>query len=90
MITSFMTGDALTYHNGVRFSTRDRDQDTDSTNCAERFKGGWWYKNCHHSNLNGLYHEGSHESFADGVNWKQWKGYHESLTWTEMKFRPVF
>ena len=85
-----MTGDALVHSNGMRFTTRDRDQDRGAGNCAETFKGGWWYKACHAANLNGLYHAGSHESFADGVNWKQWKGYNESLTWTEMKFRPVF
>ena len=45
--------------------------------------------NCHHSNLNGLYHAGAHSTFADGVNWHSWKGYNEALTKTEMKFRPI-
>ena len=77
------------YINGSRFTTRDCDQDVWRHNCATSFKGAWWYGSCHSSNLNGLYHAGAHESYADGVNWSGWKGNHESLTWTEMKFRPV-
>ena len=81
-------GDAMTErHNGSPFSTKDRDNDAYSTSCAQRFKGGWWYESCHRANLNGLYHYGTHTSYADGVNWFQWKGYYYSLKFTEMKFR---
>ena len=72
------------------FTTRDRDNDHDTKhNCAITFKGAWWYSACHASNLNGLYLRGNHSSYADGVNWKGWKGYHYSLKRTEMKIRPV-
>ena len=82
-------GDSLAaHHNGAKFSTRDQENDVDSRdNCAQRFKGGWWYSSCHLSNLNGLYHGGPHSSFADGVNWYTWKGYFYSLKFTEMKVR---
>jgi len=41
--------------NGMRFSTRDRDQDGDSGgNCAQDFTGGWWYNNyCTTAHLTG-------------------------------------
>ena len=80
-------GDALTRHSGHAFSTKDRDNDVWDKHCAQVYKGGWWYDVCHESNLNGLYLYGHHPSFADGVNWRQWKDYHYSLKATEMKVR---
>ncbi|XP_040487292.1 ficolin-1-like [Ursus maritimus] len=82
-------GDSLTYHNDQPFSTKDQDNDSNSENCAERYQGGWWYFKCHLSNLNGLYLRGSHETFANGVNWKSGKGYNYSYKVSEMKMRPV-
>ena len=73
----------------MEFSTKGRDNDLDTGRfCARRFKGAWWYKRCHHSNLNGLYLRGSHTSYADGVNWRHWRGHDYSLQKTEMKIRP--
>ena len=83
-------GDALIRQLGHKFSTRDQDNDARlDASCAVTYKGGWWYSSCHHSNLNGRYLRGNHTSFADGVNWRQWKGYHYSLRFTEMKVRPL-
>ncbi|XP_077981985.1 fibrinogen C domain-containing protein 1-like [Glandiceps talaboti] len=79
--------DSLTWHNGMFFSTRDRDNDhRDSGNCAETFTGAWWYNTCHYSNLNGQYLAG--QSSREGVVWYYWKGW-ESLKHVEMKIRPV-
>ncbi|XP_013398612.1 fibrinogen C domain-containing protein 1 isoform X2 [Lingula anatina] len=82
-------GDSLKLHKGYAFTTKDRDNDAYARNCAQEYKGAWWYDNCHHSNLNGLYHLGDHSSYADGVNWKTFKGHYHSLKTTEMKVRPV-
>ncbi|XP_048739532.2 microfibril-associated glycoprotein 4-like [Ostrea edulis] len=79
-------GDSLmSHHNGAKFHTKDNDIKT----CSTRFKGAWWYKDCHTSNLNGQYLIKNHSSFADGINWKAWHGYHYSLKETAMKIRRL-
>ena len=41
-------GDSLSYHKGSKFSTLDRDNDSQPVmNCAEKFKSAWWFKACH-------------------------------------------
>jgi len=83
-------GDSLIRHLGDKFSTRDQDNDVhDGGSCAVLYKGAWWYDRCHESNLNGLYLRGTHTSYADGVEWRYWKGYYYSLRFTEMKIKPV-
>ncbi|XP_041372876.1 ryncolin-1-like [Gigantopelta aegis] len=82
-------GDSFSVHSGYRFSAKDFDLDHSGGNCAEKFKGAWWYTSCHLSNLNGLYLNGSHSSRAVGVNWKTWRGHYYSLKRTVMKIRPM-
>ena len=82
-------GDSLQPHNGMKFSTKDRDNDIKSSrSCAQQYQGAWWYHKCHESNLNGLYLRGTHTSTAVGVNWLHWRGHNYSLQITEMKIRP--
>ncbi|KAL9985570.1 hypothetical protein ACROYT_G007991 [Oculina patagonica] len=83
-------GDSLSFHRGGSFTTKDQDNYINPNgNCALDRKGAWWYRWCHHSNLNGRYHHGKHSTHADGVNWKTWKGYDYSAKRVEMKIRPV-
>ena len=82
-------GDSFAYHNGGKFSTKDRDRDFKSGSCAAQYQGAWWYKSCHQSNLNGRYLFGPHGATATGVNWYHFKGHNHSLKRTEMKIRPV-
>ncbi|XP_062254647.1 tenascin-like [Platichthys flesus] len=78
-------GDSMRYHNGRPFSTRDKDADPLGIHCARAYMGGWWYKNCYKTNLNGLYGTNSNNQ---GVVWIDWKGKDSSIPFAEMKFRP--
>lgn len=77
-------GDSLTSHSGYQFSTYDADHDTTSSNCAISYHGAWWYSSCHSSNLNGTYYNGSHASYADGMDWATWLGYYEAVSKSRM------
>ncbi|XP_072297560.1 tenascin-N isoform X1 [Eucyclogobius newberryi] len=79
-------GDAMTYHQGRPWTTIDNDNDIALGNCALTHRGAWWYKNCHLANLNGRWGDTRHST---GVNWEPWKGHLDSLTFTEMKIRPL-
>ncbi|XP_013792457.2 techylectin-5A-like [Limulus polyphemus] len=85
----FWLGDSFCYHNEFKFITKDNDNDIDDSNCAQTFKEARWYKNCHGSNLNGLYLNGKHERYAGGVEWSDWKGQKYSIPDVEMKIRSL-
>jgi len=82
-------GDSLSYHRGSAFSTKDRDNDKNSGNCASSCKGAWWFNNCLYSDLNGVYLHGQHSSPYTGVVWHHWKGHSYSAKRAEMKIKPV-
>ena len=74
--------DSMAYHNGMQFTTTDRDNDVASSNCASSVGGsGWWYKNCYRSLLTGIH--GSVRLY--------WRHRYNSGTiypFAEMKLRP--
>ena len=79
-------GDSLRQDNSMSFSTKDRDNDRWSGNCALSYTGAWWHSVCHYSNLNGKYLGDT--TSTKGVNWYHWKNAYVSLKFTEMKLRP--
>ncbi|XP_078481007.1 fibrinogen C domain-containing protein 1-like [Ciona intestinalis] len=82
-------GDSLSPHNGRRFTAFDRDNDARSNNnCAMLYHGGWWYRSCYHSNLNGEYLNCQTHT-ARAASWYHFRGVHYSLKFIEMKFRPI-
>ena len=84
-------GDSLAYHNGMKFTTRDNDNDNNTrnweNNCAKYWHGAWWFNYCFYSHLNGLYHHNPVISLPYGIIWYHWKGWYYSLKFTEMKTR---
>ncbi|VDI06868.1 Hypothetical predicted protein [Mytilus galloprovincialis] len=79
--------DGLARHNGMKFSTKDQDNDKSSkTDCAELAKGGWWYASCHCSNLNGIYKTGNTKHW-DVVSWNEIKGSRYSMKFARMMIR---
>ncbi|KAE8283935.1 Microfibril-associated glycoprotein 4 36 kDa microfibril-associated glycoprotein [Larimichthys crocea] len=48
-------GDSLSLHNGKKFTTTDKDQDTHDSNCARLAYGAFWYAGCFGANPNGIY-----------------------------------
>ena len=82
-------GDSFSTHDGMKFSTYDRDNDLASSHCAVTYKGAWWYSKCHASNLNGRYLSGHHTSDADGIEWLAWHGYYYSLKETTMMIKKI-
>uniref|UniRef100_A0A8D0CSN6 Fibrinogen C-terminal domain-containing protein n=1 Tax=Sander lucioperca TaxID=283035 RepID=A0A8D0CSN6_SANLU len=84
-------GNSLSFHNGQKFTTFDKDQDSDDTrNCARSFLGAFWYNRCHYTNPNGVYRWGADGTIHFvGVEWYHWIGNNYSLKSISMKIRPV-
>lgn len=92
----------MTIHNGMMFSTYDRDNDRwapgdPGKQCSREDGGGWWYNRCHSSNLNGRYYWGgpytktmAKHGTDDGLVWMNWKGSWYSLKAVRMMIRPFF
>ena len=56
-------------HNGMMFTTYDRDNDRALSNCATSFGGGWWYNYCYTVNVNGRNMDRCHRVYlqSEGV-----------------------
>ena len=88
-------GDSIEYDSGqdnitgMAFTTHDRDNDLYSGNCADYFKGGWWYNSCTRSQLNSIYHHDITPTTAVAVYWETFPiaNRFRSLKFAEMKLR---
>lgn len=64
----FIVGDSLGGHNGLKFSTKDQDNDTWGKSCAVTHQGAWWFAACFSSSLNGLYKKSGIKAW-NGIVW---------------------
>lgn len=81
-------------HNGMKFTTLDKDNDVkDNYNCGKNLKGAWWHYGCGDVNLNGKYYNENGAEHTDGIYWQQWfrngKSNSYTLKRTEMKIRKL-
>ncbi|XP_011198971.2 fibrinogen-like protein 1 [Bactrocera dorsalis] len=86
-------GDSLTgMHDGRKFSTYDQDNSERGVNCAEIYKGGWWFSmdKCLNSHLNGYYKNSSAAVASKGLIWSSWHGRDSSLKYVHMAIRPKY
>ena len=78
-------GDSLNFHFNRRFYTNDHD----TSDCAKTHYGGWWYKTCLHSNLNGLYPQNNEEAITF-ISWYYLRDSWGGIIFSEMKLRYVY
>ncbi|XP_061176974.1 fibrinogen-like protein A [Saccostrea echinata] len=79
-------GDSLDPHNGMRFSTKDQDNDIVRYSCANSHHGAWWYFACTNSNLNGEYAQSEVTSYKCPY-WYRWTNGYKALQRTLMMIR---
>lgn len=57
----------FTSHNGMQFSTFDKDNDRYDGNCAMQDGSGWWMNRCHAAHLNGKYYQGKSDGCKTSI-----------------------
>ncbi|TRY68201.1 hypothetical protein DNTS_025757 [Danionella cerebrum] len=85
-----------TSHNGMQFSTPDKDNDKFQEHCAQQEGSGWWMNRCHAAHLNGKYYQGgkytekdTEYGYDNGIIWATWHSRWYSLKETTMKIIPI-
>ncbi|XP_050092486.1 fibrinogen-like protein A [Anopheles aquasalis] len=80
-------GDSMTGTNkGMKFSTKDRENDVSVNDCARNFHGAWWYNGCTYANLNGVYKNAiNHKS----IHWHSFKNDYHGLSFSRMMIREL-
>ena len=66
--------------NGMKFSTKDRDNDNNGGKCANINTGGWWYNSCSYIQINHQYNY-QYSIYLNG------KWHH--IPFVEMKIKPI-
>ncbi|EEC11719.1 ixoderin B, putative, partial [Ixodes scapularis] len=84
--------DALSYHNDAKFTTKNWTNVYDGDSCSGSQSGGWWFKECSKSNLNG-FHSTIHPLIrAFSITWHikdKDESYYYTYHKVEMKIRDA-
>ncbi|XP_050958970.1 microfibril-associated glycoprotein 4 [Labeo rohita] len=82
-------GQTFSNHNGMKFSTFDKDNS--GSNCAKAYsQGGFWYNSCDYTNPTGLYWWGKDDgNLMSGPFWYYWKSNYKSLKTVTLKITRV-
>lgn len=86
-------GDSMSIHDGLQFTTLDRDNDqSPEINCAKYISSGWWFEQCFSANLNGIYYSDvtffPDSRVPDGILYRAWQGLNTPLKTVVMAIRP--
>ena len=85
-----LSGDSLSGHNGLGFTTSDHDVDSNpGANCAKYLGGSWWFHDCYDSCLTCEYviaTPGTQECAS--MSWNA-VNYCEPLRMAKMMIRPM-
>lgn len=83
--------DSMEHHDGMQFSTVNRDNDLWVVNdCARRDRGGWWYNRCSFSKPTGVYRPAGYTGYewADGgIGW--WGAYDDARPFKEVTLKLI-
>ncbi|KFB38459.1 AGAP011225-PA-like protein [Anopheles sinensis] len=79
-------GDSMKHNANQKFSTFDRDNDSDRNNCAKERYGAWWYWGCTDSNLNGPY---QNTEDLRSITWYYLKGNYRGMSFSRMMIRDI-
>ncbi|KAJ3664112.1 hypothetical protein Zmor_008305 [Zophobas morio] len=84
-------GDSFKNEVGMRFTTRDKDQDVwNEGNCASFSEAAWWYRSCKWSHPTGKYFKDSRtgKDYLKGIYWVGYRGNTYSHKQIRMMVRP--
>ncbi|CAN9500875.1 unnamed protein product [Ophioblennius macclurei] len=85
--------DVIGNSSGIRFSTKDRNNDSQrSATCSRNYTGGWWFNVCGETNLNGRYlwlRARGRSARRKGIHLRSSTGSSYTLKMTKITIRPA-